>query len=30
MTAWMRVRLELTNEQANRVLKRGRRLRTLT
>ncbi len=29
MTAWMRARLELTNHQANRILKTGRRLRDL-
>ncbi len=29
MTAWMRIHLSMTNEQANRILKRGRRLRDL-
>ncbi len=29
MTAWMRVRLRMTNDQANRILRQGRRLRTL-
>ncbi len=29
MTAWMRARLDLTNSQANRILKTGRRLRDL-
>lgn len=29
MTAWMRVQLQMTNEQANRILRRGRRVRLL-
>jgi hypothetical protein len=29
MTAWMRVHLDLTNQQANTILKTGRRVRTL-
>lgn len=30
MAAWMRVRLRLTNQQANRILKNARRVRSLT
>lgn len=29
MTAWMRTRLDMTNQQANRILRRARRVRTL-